>query len=159
MPDNPLWPVHRQGMRLREVTADLSSWPSHTAFEALILRFDADPAEIDPDEPEGPTAAAVAFVADNSDDSLVLCEASEWQPDPDLVHVSMTDEEPWCAAVGKPIIWSWSMVNQQGYRDGYQLEFAENVSDTEIVVQLLVLGGVQVRRVDHKFLRPPPRPQ
>ena len=48
-------------------------------------------------------------------------------------------------------------MTNQGYRDGYQLEFADNVSDTEAVVQLLVIGGIKVRHVDREFV-PPPRP-
>lgn len=39
----------------------------------------------------------------------------------------------------------------------YQLAFAENVSDGEIVVQLLVVGGILVRQLD-EFV-PSPRPR
>ena len=55
---------------------------------------------------------------------------------------------PWQAALGKPILWYWWMVNNQGYRDAFQIEFARDVEDVSICVQLVAIASrLSVREV------------
>ena len=50
------------------------------------------------------------------------------------------------SAIGRPLIWAWEMTNQQGYLDGIQLEFAEDVSAESVVVQL------RIREISSDFI-------
>jgi len=36
----------------------------------------------------------------------------------------LTAREPWRTLVGCGVIWAWKLTNQNGYHDGYQIEFA-----------------------------------
>jgi hypothetical protein len=47
----------------------------------------------------------------------------------------------WASAVGKPILWFWTMKNHQGYRDGVQLQFATDVDEHPVTLQLLAVAS------------------
>ena len=82
------------------------------------------------------------------DDSFDLYREN-WHPDSGWNSQSLIDRAPWSLAKGKPLIWSWVLVNQQGYLDGLQLEFAKNSADNSIVVQLVAMGSeVMVRSME-----------
>jgi Family of unknown function (DUF6334) len=99
----------------------------------------------------------IVFVA-RSDDSLAVCDLTDVEApeaEDDVETVDLTDEDPWRAAVGKPLMWAWSMTNNFGYRDGFQLEFAVDTSDSAVVVQLIVLSSwIHIRPLDEEFLPP-----
>jgi Family of unknown function (DUF6334) len=140
---DPLRLVHDEGLRLRRVTAGVTAAPPAARHpRTLTLDFDG---------------VRVVFVA-CVDDSIAVCAAADAQaPEDDehVDHVDLTDEAPWRAAVGKPLMWTWSMTNQQGYRDAFQLEFAVDTSDTSVVIQLIVLSSwVHIRLVDEAYLPP-----
>ena len=101
-----------------------SDKPGHMLV-ALRLHFDNSSVEIDCD----------------ADDSLTItnCEDSELE-DGETV-VSLSHDEFWSSALGKPLLWVWSMVNQNGYFDGLQLHFADNVSDPGVQVQIIAVAG------------------
>ncbi len=143
-PADPLRLVHDEGLRLRHVTACVAAAPP-IARHPTTLTLDFD-------------GVQVAFVA-CEDDSIAVCAAAdapaEDEDEYDVETVDLTDEEPWRAAVGKPLMWTWSMTNQQGYRDAFQLEFAVDTSDTAVVIQLIVLASwIHIRLVDEAYLPP-----
>jgi len=138
---SPLRDIHDRSLRLRDVIARLDDAGPRASIAALSLVFDD---------------VTCVMSAEAADDSLSIATG----PDPLLVSGaasrSLTAEEPWSLAVGKPLLWSWSMTNQQGYRDGCQLELAEDVSDQSVVIQLIVVASsIKVRLLDEEFLPPP----
>ena len=48
---------------------------------------------------------------------------------------------PWNTAISRPLLWAWMLINQQGYFDGLQFEFAESVEAAVSRIQLLVIGS------------------
>jgi hypothetical protein len=127
--DHSLQRAHDEGERLRGVVAH--TWPTQVVYVgALTLTFDS---------------VVVVLVAEQ-DDSLTIADPGGWQPEPDLVPISLAAEEPWRLALGKPLLFTWSMTNQFGYRDGLQLEFAEDVTDTSVVIQLVVMASTVMQR-------------
>lgn len=138
---DPLRLVHDDRLRLTEVTAHVRFSPVRGQMEALSLSF----------------GAVTCIVVAEDDDSLTV--TSDWTADPALSSVSLSAEQPWKAAIGKPLLWSWSMTNQQGYRDGLQLELAMNVSDdSPVVIQLFSIGSeINVRAVEAGFIASPVR--
>jgi hypothetical protein len=137
---SPLRDIHDRSLRLREVIARLDDPGQRRSISALSLVFDD----------------VTCLMIAEEDDSLSIASG----PDPLLASgaasLSLTAEEPWSFAVGKPLLWSWSMTNQQGYRDGCQLEFAEDVTDQSVVIQIVVVGSsIKIRLMDEEFLPPP----
>ncbi len=47
----------------------------------------------------------------------------------------------WEKAALRPLLWVWKMVNQQGYFDGLQFDFANSAEEAVSRVQLLVVGS------------------
>ena len=45
---------------------------------------------------------------------------------------------PWAKVIQRPMLWAWVLINQQGYFDGVQMEFAETCDSTRTRIQLLV---------------------
>jgi len=133
--DDVLQRAHDEDARLRGVVAH--TWPSPVVHVgALSLTFDS---------------GVVVLIAE-ADASLTISDPAGWQPDPGLVPISLDVKEPWNLALGKPLLWTWSMTNQFGYRDGLQLEFAEDVTDTSVVIQLIVMASTIMQRwVDEEF--------
>jgi hypothetical protein len=138
---DPLQLIHEGRLRLTQVTAHVRTSPFRAHTQALAMRF----------------GDASCVVIAEPDDSLRLADAS-WTPDADLSPIIVSDQEPWRGALGKPLMWSWSMTNQQGYRDALQLELAQDVDDPPVLIQLVALGSeIKVRSVAADFV-PPPRP-
>jgi Family of unknown function (DUF6334) len=142
-PADPLRLVHDEDLRLRQVTARVTAAPPAARHpRTLTLDFDG---------------VQVVFAA-CADDSIAVCTTSDAQAledDEAVETVDLTDAEPWRAAVGRPLMWTWSMTNQQGYRDAFQLEFAVDTSDTSVVIQLVVLASwIHIRLVDEAYLAP-----
>jgi len=83
---------------------------------------------------------AVAVVANGDDDTISL-ELELPDQDVDATVHDVTNDTPWSDKIGKPLLWGWAMINQQGYEDGIQLEFAETVEDQSRTIQLMVIGS------------------
>ncbi len=84
------------------------------------------------------------FVVVKEDDSLELTDKVTFTEN-DFKRINMSDKLPWQAAIGKQIRWIWTMVNQQGYLDGLQFEFANNINQKPVVIQLIaVASGIKV---------------
>ena len=100
------------------------------------------------DEDSSPLLCAIAlcfdglilYVVAQEDDSFEL-RREDWRPDLRWTVVSLMERRPWSAAKGKPLLWSWMLLNQQGYFDGLQLEFSRNSEDRSVVVQLVAIGS------------------
>ncbi len=58
----------------------------------------------------------------------------------------MSNEMPWKLAIGNHVRWIWTLVNQQGYLDGLQFEFADNISQEQVIIQLIAIAS----RIDIK---------
>ena len=53
-------------------------------------------------------------------------------------------ERPWRDAIGRGLIWIWTLTNQQGYEDGCQLEFGDvsrHDRPRHLCVQLMVAAS------------------
>jgi hypothetical protein len=44
-------------------------------------------------------------------------------------------------ASGKTLRWFWELINNQGYRDGLQLEFANSVEDRPFSIQIIAIAS------------------
>lgn len=92
---------------------------------------------------------AKVFVEVTEDDSLRISKA--FSPSEDLqssAFLTLSQCAPWKDALGNHLMWSWVLTNQQGYDDGFQLEFANGV-----VIQLIALGGISVRAVSSEWMK------
>lgn len=139
---DPLQLIHEGRLRLTQVTAHVRTSPFRAHTQALAMTF----------------GEVSCVVIAEPDDSLRLADAS-WTADPDLSPIDISDREPWSRALGKPLMWSWSMTNQQGYRDALQLELAQDVDDPPVLIQLVALGSeIKVRSVSADFIPPPTPP-
>ncbi len=77
------------------------------------------------------------------DDSLELVEdptAENWA-NPGLQSFTVSHQLPWRMAKGRMVRWAWTLVNQQGYLDGLQFEFANHLSQSPLVVQLTAMAS------------------
>jgi hypothetical protein len=70
----------------------------------------------------------------------------------------VSQEMPWRYAVGRALVWLWSLKNQQGYEDGLQLEFGGVRSEGQpqhLCVQLMVAAsGLQICTVGEWLSHP-----
>lgn len=78
-------------------------------------------------------------VSANPDDDTVRLKDGRM----DLAHaVLLHDRTPWSTAVGCRVRWIWTLSNQQGYRDGLQIEFTRERST--VSVQLMCMASAIV---------------
>jgi hypothetical protein len=52
----------------------------------------------------------------------------------------------WASALGRPILWAWTMTNTQGRVDGVQIEFG-TIDHPSITLQLVVRASTLVMRL------------
>jgi hypothetical protein len=84
------------------------------------------------------------FVVAKEDDSLELTRDAT---SIDFEGIKVSSEFPWHSAIGKHVRWVWTMVNQQGYLDGLQFEFANNITQEPIVIQLIAMAsGIDIHK-------------
>jgi hypothetical protein len=83
----------------------------------------------------------IVVLAANEDDSIGVFDSS-WNLEVDgNISRNLDETPPWKLAISKPLLWSWRMVNQYDYFDGMQLHFAQDVDDTGVLVQLIVVAS------------------
>jgi hypothetical protein len=63
--------------------------------------------------------ASVVITAVPDDDTISIHVGQPTSP----YQEDISAREPWQTLVGCGVIWAWSMTNQRGFRDGYQIEF------------------------------------
>ncbi|MCG8424016.1 MAG: DUF6334 family protein [Proteobacteria bacterium] len=132
--------IHEGGGSLRAVNGVF--WHSENeselpVFVALSLVFE-----------EGEVLVAV-----EEDDSLFIGDEKMLRTDPATRSVALSAMAPWNGAIGLPLLWSWTLTNQQGYVDGLQLEFAANVESPSVLIQLLAVAGeIKVRQIPPSFM-------
>ena len=85
----------------------------------------------------------LCIYVDPDDDSLHLSTSvpPETTPLP-----SLAGREPWNLAIGRPILWTWRLVNHQGYSDGLQFAFCDRERSRETVV-IQVIGKASMIEV------------
>lgn len=73
---------------------------------------------------------------------LSIGAGPELRFDPDSVPVpeDVTKTEPWASLVGADVGWRWLLVNQQGYVDGFQVEFSRDHQKV-VTCQWMVWGA------------------
>ena len=132
--------IHETGGRLRAVNGffwhseDESEVPM---FVALSLVFE-----------EGEV-----LIAAEEDDSLLIGDKEGLHTDPAIRSASLSALAPWSGTLGLPLLWSWTLTNQQGYVDGLQLEFATNAKSASVLIQLLALASeIKVRQIPTAFM-------
>ncbi len=48
----------------------------------------------------------------------------------------------WLPAIGRAVLWGWILTNHRGYVDGVRLEFRNTVSDSGVVIEVVVAASV-----------------
>ncbi len=75
----------------------------------------------------------------NPDDDTIAISAASAVPEAEL---SSCVHPVWLRAIGRPLMWTWSLENNQGYWDAIQLEFAHDSGDRDVIsIQLLVMAS------------------
>jgi hypothetical protein len=86
------------------------------------------------------------------EDSLRICPSFSAASDADqggsVVLVKLSEFSPWKSFLGKHLMWFWALTNQQGYQDGFQLEFAGTSPDIAAVQLIAMAGTVRIRSVN-----------
>ena len=59
--------------------------------------------------------------------------------DPGNARQDVSRESPWSLLVGGAPLWLWSLINQQGYQDGFQMMLRKDGAD--VGFQVVVLAG------------------
>ena len=124
--------IYDRRERLQRIEGCFFVDPGYPAsLQALVLTFESQ-------------AVRIEAIAD--DDQIRLRRwDEESSPCPNAGegcrHQDLSEHPVWREAQGLPILWAWSMKNQQGYSDGIQFEFALNVSSKPVLVQLVVVAS------------------
>ena len=93
------------------------------------------------DEPKTIEAITLCFknrvftVKAITDDDTMEVVSGKIETNAEQNLISASQDKPWSTAIGKSIMWSWALINQQGYPDAIQFEFSKNLSDTSITNQ------------------------
>lgn len=95
------------------------------SIEAIIFNFENQ-------------AFTVKAVVDDDTIEVVSGRASN-EPSQNIISVSKN--KPWSLALGKRIRWSWALINHQGYHDAIQFEFAKDLSDSSVIIQLVTAAS------------------
>jgi len=80
---------------------------------------------------------SVCILVDEDEDTLYL---STDKPELSGLQVKKA-HYPFRNAFGMRIRWFWKMINNQGYVDGLQIELADTVNDTPVVIQLMAIAS------------------
>ena len=86
---------------------------------------------------------AVLIAAVGDDDTIRVSAVPEVEGD------SLSQLFPWRDAIGRGVIWVWSLTNQQGYQDGSQLEFgkpAKHDQPGQLCVQIVIAASALRRQ-------------
>jgi hypothetical protein len=122
--DRPLEIAWHERQRLTNVFGVNEADHSGPGYSQITLEFERSSIQLSTDEADG----------------LVTEARSTRSPDADGMPArDLSLQAPWSSAVGKPLLWFWSMTNQFGIRDGVQLQFAENVETKSVTIQILTL--------------------
>jgi hypothetical protein len=92
----------------------------------------------------GPVSVTLGFengavlVSAEADDDTITMQAIA-----SLSGADVSAESPWSSAIGRGLMWVWTLTNQQGYQDGCQFEFKESGRDgpRHLCVQLVVAAS------------------
>jgi hypothetical protein len=124
--NEPFSVVHESGERLTEVSGYFFvDETNRKMLVAVRLRFERE----------------VVVLTANDDDSIGVFDAS-WKCSEEGVDLhDLSDLRPWNCVVDKPLLWSWTLTNQQGYFDGVQLQFGTSTCDAHAPLQLMVVAG------------------
>ena len=79
------------------------------------------------------------YVYVNQEDDTLVVDQRHPQISEELNQ--FTPHKIWEEAYGQHIRWYWNMVNNQGYEDGLQFEFAQDVNDNPICLQLIAIAS------------------
>lgn len=112
-------------MPLTDVFGQYLVWDGPPALIALRLEF----------------GNQVLLLTALEDDSLKVRANEDFLALADHAVTQLTQTSPWKSAVSRPLMWAWVMVNQQGYLDGIQLDFARSSEDEAARIQVLVIGS------------------
>lgn len=95
--------------RLRSVVGVYALSPadrgSSLLFDEYLLRFERQ---------------SIVISSEPEDDTIRVKYGEATLP----FQKDITAREPWRTLIGCGVLWAWTMTNQNGYPDGYQIEFA-----------------------------------
>ena len=87
------------------------------------------------------------FLEALEDDSLRVSSAINSK---DYVELKSGCNSPLSHVIGQPLRWAWEMINNNGYLDGIQMEFAKSVASDANIIQLQVMAS----RMDYRLVTP-----
>ena len=103
-------------------------------------------AVVDPDLPAELRGLVLGFerrgywVAVSEDDEIMVSEEPPSEGG-ECGKVDLSADEPWRGLLGRRLRWVWQLVNQQGYADGLQFEWAPDHSRAGKTLQLVAVAG------------------
>jgi len=124
--NNPFQILCARRKRLVDVSGQFFPSEERRMLTAIKLDFDG---------------TSVLLTAQSADDSIDVTFNESILDEPGYKIENLNDVEPWKNALHRPMLWAWRMINQQGYFDGLQFDFAENVEDKVTRIQLLVVAS------------------
>ncbi|WP_437755249.1 DUF6334 family protein [Sorangium sp. So ce1389] len=83
--------------------------------------------------------------AEGLDDSICISESFPAALSGGAIRGALMPVE-WASAIGRPILWAWTMTNTQGRLDGLQIEFG-TVDHPSITLQIVVRASTLVLRM------------
>ncbi len=78
------------------------------------------------------------------EDDTIKIVPGKIKPNSEQKLIPVSEDEPWSTAIGSFIRWSWALINDQGYPDAIQFEFAkeqEDRSTSSITIQLVTIAS------------------
>jgi hypothetical protein len=111
---------------------------------------------VDLDLPIQPVAFEIDFDShkiflsvDANDDSILISESLPLIFENELLEKKILKSDYWRSTVGARLCWAWVMINQQGYRDGVQLEFYHELTEKKFNFQLMAIASsLEIRIVN-----------
>ena len=102
----------------------------------------------DKDLPKGPVAvrfefenASLCLAVDASDDTILVADTCPSEYRSALASSVDDSVSPWDAMLGSELTSAWVLTNQQGYRDGAQLEFRNIKTNIVVCIQLIAIAS------------------
>ncbi|HET6150580.1 MAG TPA: DUF6334 family protein [Polyangia bacterium] len=60
---------------------------------------------------------------------------------PAMIDCVARDEKAWIPALGRALLWGWTLTNHQGCVDGVRFDFRNTVSDSPVIIEVLVAAS------------------
>jgi len=103
---------------------------------ATAYHFEGDP-RLTPHVVLDFEATKLFLSAAEEDDSILLAMEA-----PSMADCVPRAAPAWAPAVGRAVLWGWILTNHRGYVDGVRLDFRNTVSDSQLIIEVLVAASM-----------------